>query len=212
MSTVTESVTRTTTNVLHTAENALTKTLTVFDNKYLHNVALVILLAYLPFAAPKLPPSIVKIMGNYAVKFVYLFMITYLLTGSVKLAAAVGLVITVTAILLKKLQLENFVDTSKNQILSKAEVYLTNDSNNPMTKVRRMGETVLEKAVEHERPSGVEEPHAAAPADHSETLHPTNVKLVKVETEHKKPHPEHKDDDYTGFDEYAAEYDEWIVS
>jgi hypothetical protein len=207
------SITTTTSNLLSSAESTVDSTLKKLSNNYVSTLLLVVLIAYAPLAAPKLHPHLVGILGNYAVKFVWLFLLAYLLSKNVRVSVLVGLVVVLTAIILKKLHLEGF-DAKKvvlkgaDLVEGKPEFHLTNDALNPLHKLRRKGEVVPEKPEELEHPIGFEGKHQnAAPADHSETLHAAPVVLVQ-----KKDVAAPKDidncagvesEDYTGYDEFV---------
>lgn len=207
------SITTTTSNLLSSAESTVDSTLKKLSNNYVSTLLLVVLIAYAPLAAPKLHPHLVGILGNYAVKFVWLFLLAYLLSKNVRVSVVASLVVVLVAIILKKLHLEGF-DAKKvvlkgaDLVEGKPEFHLTNDALNPLHKLRRKGEVVPEKPEELEHPIGFEGKHQnAAPADHSETLHAAPVVLVQ-----KKDVTAPKDidncagvesEDYTGYDEFV---------
>ena len=87
----------------------LDKTLSLLTkNKYVFATLLVVLIMYAPYAAPKLNKHLEGILKNYAAKFVYIFVLSYLLTQSICISVVVSLVITLGAIILKKLESEQF--------------------------------------------------------------------------------------------------------
>jgi hypothetical protein len=90
-------------NLLSSAESTVSKSLKVFSNSYVSTLILVILVIYAPHAAPALGKSIVDILNNYAVKFVYIFLLSYLLSKSVRVATLTSLIIIVGILLIKKL-------------------------------------------------------------------------------------------------------------
>lgn len=211
-------ITHTASEVALSAESTVEKALNVFSNKYVRSLVLVALLAYAPFAAPKLPPSVVSIMGNYAVKFVYLFVLAYLLSNSVKIATVSALTITLVAVLLKKLQLENFagenVDAKCGAVMKVKNLQMDNDSNNPLVTVRRTGETVTVPLTENDVANGHQDRNQnAGHATHTETLHPGHVQIVKKTTvtdpteDQKCGGDVHGEAPYTGFDEFVESHD-----
>lgn len=212
------SLTQTASEVLSSTESTVQKALNVFSNKYAKSLVIVALLAYVPFAAPKLPPSVVHIMGNYAVKFVYLFLLAYLLSNSVKVATVTALTITLVAVVLKKLQLEGFagenVDAKCGAVMKIKNLQIDNDSNNPLITVRRTGETVTVPPTEHDVSIGHPEKSHAGSARHLDTLHPGHVVVVNKEevtspTEAQKCGSEVSEHaTYTGFDEFVEGQDD----
>ena len=109
--------------------------MTVFKkNKYVFATVLVLLIMYAQYAAPKLNKSLEGLLRNYFVKFVYIFVLAYFLTNSVNVAVVVSLVITIGALILKKLESENFdtgVSTQATKLINKVET--TIDSLPPRT-------------------------------------------------------------------------------
>jgi len=217
------SLTQSASEVLSTTESTVQKALNVFSNKYARSLVIVALLAYVPFAAPKLPPSIVQIMGNYAVKFVYLFLLAYLLSNSVKIATVTALTITLVAVVLKKLQLEGFagenVDAKCGAVMRVKNLQIDNDSNNPLITVRHTGETVTVPPTENDVAVGhSDKSENAGSASHLDTLHPGHIALVKKEevtapTESQKCGGEVTDEaTYSGFDEFAEGNETWNSS
>jgi hypothetical protein len=90
-------------NLLSSAESTVSKSLKVFSNNYLSTLFLVILVSYAPLAAPSLSKSIADILNNYAVKFIYIFLLAFLLSKSVRVATLTSLIIVVGMLLIKKL-------------------------------------------------------------------------------------------------------------
>ena len=93
-------------------------------NKYVFATLLVVLIMYAPSAAPKLSKSLEGLLRNYFVKFVYIFVLTYLLTNSVNVSLCVSLVVTIGALVLKKLESENFnsgVSKQAEEVVKKVE-------------------------------------------------------------------------------------------
>lgn len=108
-------------SLLSSAESSVTKTLSVFSNNYLSTVCLVLLVAYAPIAAPTLGPSVVGIMGNYAVKFLYIFLLAYLLSKSVRVATLTALLIVVGVLLLKKMHSSENLESVKAESESESK-------------------------------------------------------------------------------------------
>lgn len=102
-------------NLLSSAESTVTKSLKVFSNNYLSTLILVILVSYAPLAAPALSKSLVDILNNYAVKFVYIFLLAYLLSKSVRVATLTALIIVVGMLLLKKLHGSENMESVKSK-------------------------------------------------------------------------------------------------
>ena len=126
------SSTSSTSAALNSARHALSATGSKVDsvmstlkkNKYVFATLLVVLIMYSPFAAPKLNKSLEGLLKNYFVKFVYIFVLTYLLTNSVNVALLVSLVVTVGALILRKLESENFdsgVSKKAEELVRKVE-------------------------------------------------------------------------------------------
>ena len=207
------SVTRTASNLLNSAESTVNSALEKLSNNYVNTLLLIVLIAYAPLAAPKLHPHLVGILGNYAVKFVWLFLLAYLLSKNVRVSVVASLVIVLAAVLLKKLHLEGF-DSERvllqgaDLVEGKPDFHLTDDALNPLYKLRRKGEVAPTKPEELEHPIGFEDKSQnAAPADHSETLHPSPVVLVQKED---VTAPENvnncvgvESENYTGYDEFV---------
>ena len=120
---------------LHSAKHTLSVTGHKVDNvmnvlkqnKYVFATILVLLLMYAPYAAPKLNKSLEGLLRNYFVKFVYIFVLTYLLTNSVGVAVVVSLVITIGALVLGKLESENFANCAakkSNKLMHDVETHV----------------------------------------------------------------------------------------
>ena len=97
---------------LDKTDRVLAKSLGFLSNSYIYTVVLVILILYAPAAAPMISNSIVKLLGNYAVKLVYIFLLAYLLSKSVKVALLTSVVIVVGIFLLKQFNLNENLDGS----------------------------------------------------------------------------------------------------
>lgn len=119
-------------NVLSSTGRRVDNALSVLKkNKYVFSFLLVLLVLYAPAGAPKLNSHVEGVLKNYAAKFVYIFLLAYLLTDSVAVAVVVSLIITLGSLLLRKLDSEHFVDSTKviqnaeNVIEQKAPLTLT---------------------------------------------------------------------------------------
>jgi hypothetical protein len=107
-------------NILSSTGNQFDRVLSVLkQNKYVYSLLMVVLIMYAPFAAPKISHHVEGILKNYFVKFIYIFVLTYLLTQNVAVATVTSIVITVGALILKKLQSENFINS--NEIIRESE-------------------------------------------------------------------------------------------
>jgi hypothetical protein len=89
-------------SALDKTDQVLTKSLSFLSNNYLYTVILVLLILYAPAAAPMLSKSMVGLLGNYAVKFIYIFLLSYLLSKSVKVSIVTTVAIVVGIFILKK--------------------------------------------------------------------------------------------------------------
>ncbi len=119
-------------NVLSSAGRHLDKSLSVLkQNKYVFAFLVILLIMYAPYAAPKINQHVEGILKNYAAKFVYIFLLSYLLTNSVAVAVVVSLVITLGALFLRNLESEHFLNSEKvikeaeDEIEKKAPLTLT---------------------------------------------------------------------------------------
>ena len=115
------SVINTVSSSLSSAESTVEKSLSLLSNKYINNLLLVLLVAYLPYAAPSIGKSMVGILNNYAVKFIYIFLIAYVLSknmstkGSVKVATVTALIIVLGVLILKNMDGSEHLDNVSNQ-------------------------------------------------------------------------------------------------
>ena len=100
---------------LSSAEVKLEKGLTILSNKYVNTLLLVLLVAYLPYAAPKLGPSMIGILNNYAVKFIYIFILAFILSKSVKVSTLAALVLVIGILIIKKMGSTEYLDNVSNQ-------------------------------------------------------------------------------------------------
>jgi len=100
-------------NALNSTDMLVTRSLGFLSNNYLYSIVLVFLILYAPIAAPTLGPSILGLFSNYAVKFLYIFLLSYLLSKSVKVAIATSIILVIGTLILKKLNQENFSDSEE---------------------------------------------------------------------------------------------------
>jgi len=102
---------------LKSTETLLSKPMSLFGNSYLRNVVLVLLLLYAPVAAPTISVGMASILGNYAVKLVYIFLLAYLLCNSIRISIVTAVAITVGIFLIKKFRHEGYenVDETENR-------------------------------------------------------------------------------------------------
>lgn len=116
---VSDSVKKYSTKAIDTTDRVLTKSLGFLSNNYLRNLILVLLILYAPLAAPMAGQAIAKLLNNYAVKFIYIFLLAYLLSKSVKVALASAVIIVVGIFILKKLNInyENFENSQEELLL-----------------------------------------------------------------------------------------------
>lgn len=103
-------------SALDKTDKVLTKSLSFLSNNYLYTAILVLLILYAPAAAPMLSKSIAGILGNYAVKFIYVFLLSYLLSKSVKVSLVTTVVIVVGIFVLKKFGTNENFDGSGSDI------------------------------------------------------------------------------------------------
>lgn len=104
-------------NALDTTDRVLTSSLGFLSNSYINNIVLVLLVLYAPVAAPMVSPAIVGLLGNYAIKFVYVFLLAYLLSKSVKVSLLTAVVIVLGIFILKKFNItnEHFENTQEQE-------------------------------------------------------------------------------------------------
>lgn len=152
-------------NLLSSAESTVTKSLKVFSNNYLSTLILVILVSYAPLAAPALSKSLVDILNNYAVKFVYIFLLAYLLSKSVRVATLTALIIVVGMLLLKKLHISENMESVKSKSETEAKPEAVQPKKGILSKVLNLGNV--------------------ASADHSDVMQPKEspVTVAKQEME-----------------------------
>lgn len=102
-------------STLLTTEASLEKGLSVLSNKYVNTALIVLLVGYLPYAVPSIGKSMVGILNNYAVKFIYVFVLAYVLSKSVKVATLTSLIIVLGILILKNLSHSEPLDNVSNQ-------------------------------------------------------------------------------------------------
>jgi hypothetical protein len=103
-------------SALDKTDKMLTKSLRVFSNNYLYTAVLVLLILYAPAAAPMLSKPMAGILGNYAIKFIYVFLLSYLLSKSIKVSLVTTVVIVVGIFVLKKFDYNENFDGSGSEV------------------------------------------------------------------------------------------------
>ena len=104
----TDTMTKTVNQTLQNTESVISKGMGVFEkNSYLKNIVLVLLILYAPLAAPMVGKTVVGLLNNYAVKFVYIFVLAYLLSNNIKVSFLTSIVLVLGIYVLKKLSQEN---------------------------------------------------------------------------------------------------------
>jgi len=164
---------------LDTTESLLAKPMSVFGNSYLKNFALVLLLLYAPAAAPAISPAYSLLLQNYAIKLIYVFVLAYLLSGSIRVSVVTSVVIVLGIFLLKKFKSEHFHngEPHEDEKEKSSERIIPSE---PV--VNRLELTKSQCGVsENVDPYSVDNVNAMA--DHRDTLQPENLKDMKsVET------------------------------
>lgn len=156
-------------NLLSSAESTVSKSLKVFSNNYLSTLFLVILVSYAPLAAPSLSKSIADILNNYAVKFIYIYLLAFLLSKSVRVATLTSLIIVVGMLLIKKLHgsenMESVSSKSKTETEAKSHQEAVQPKKGILSKILDLGNV--------------------ASADHSDVMQPKEspVTVAKQEME-----------------------------
>lgn len=150
-------------NLLSSAESTVTKSLKVFSNNYLSTLILVILVSYAPLAAPALSKSLVDILNNYAVKFVYIFLLAYLLSKSVRVATLTSLIIVVGMLLLKKLHISENMESVKSKSETESHPEAAKPKKSILNKVLNLGNV--------------------ASADHSDVMQPEESPVTAAKQE-----------------------------
>jgi len=197
MATTTDSLKYYSSKTLNTTESFLTKSMSVFGNNYVKNIALVVLLLYAPAAAPAIGPAVGALLQNYAIKLIYVFVLAYLLSGSIRVSVLTAVVIILGIFLLKKFRSEHFEGNMKNEKKHINDVpigfhrmpdgtIMSDDAHRMEPYINRFELTKTGCDV-----SGNFEPHMIdntteynAMANHADALHPEYLKNMKtVETD-----------------------------
>lgn len=179
MATTTDSLRSFSAKALNTTESLLTKPMSVFGNNYLKNIALVVLLLYAPAAAPAISPAVGALLQNYAIKLIYVFVLAYLLSGSIRVSVVTAVVIVLGIFLLKKFRSEHFEGNVEKVVENEKQI-----PSEPV--INRLELTKAGCDV-----SGNIEPNSIdnvteynAMANHEDALHPEYLKDMKsVETD-----------------------------
>lgn len=109
------SITSSTSSVVDSVDKKVTRGLHFLGNSYIHNTLLVVFILYAAYFAPKLNLPFLHVLDNYAVKFISVFLLTYLLSNSVKVSLVAALVIVVGALVLKKFNKQENYENKKEQ-------------------------------------------------------------------------------------------------
>lgn len=90
-------------------DSSVTNWLSFLDNEYISGALIIFLIVYASYAAPQLPPYILKLFDNPLFKLLIFFLIVYSAkkNPTVALVAAVGLMVTIHA--LNKLKLDQMM-------------------------------------------------------------------------------------------------------
>jgi hypothetical protein len=134
-------ITSTSESVMNSVDTHVSRGLHFLGNKYLHNLLLVILILYAVYFAPRMNLPFAKVLDNYAVKFICVFLLAYLLSKSVRVGLLVAVVIVVGALLSKKLN--NFEKQEHFSVSAESEMVMDAGSN-----VVSYGENKLSAASE----------------------------------------------------------------
>lgn len=179
MDTATDSLRTFSAKALNRTESLLTKPMSVFGNNFLKNIALVILLLYAPAAAPALGPELSSLLQNYAIKLIYVFVLAYLLSGSIRVSVVTAVVIVLGIFLLKKFRSEHFEGNIEKVVVNKREI-----PSEPVINRLELTKSACDVSgnVEPNSIDNVTEYNAMA--NHGDTLHPQNLNDMKsVETD-----------------------------
>lgn len=95
-------ITSTSSSALDSVDRNVSKGLKFLGNQYIHHTLLAVLILYAAHFAPKINVPVAKVLDNFAVKFICVFLLTYLLGNSVKVALISAIVIVVGAMVIKK--------------------------------------------------------------------------------------------------------------
>jgi hypothetical protein len=191
MATTSDSLRSLSDRALKTTESLLTKPMSVFGNSYFKNFALVLLILYAPVAAPMISPNIVNLLGNYAAKLIYVFVLAYLLSGSIRVSVVTSVVLVLGIFLLKKFRHDGehlSGDVSKNEKEIPTEPVVNR------FEVTRTGCDVA-GSVEPNPLDNVTQNNAKA--DHEDALHPETLKDMQ-------PVSQAQSDDYEAYDDSAS--------
>ena len=209
---------------LDKTDKVLTKSLRFLSNSYVYTLILVILILYAPVAAPMLSSSIVNLLGNYAVKLVYVFLLAYLLSKSVKVALLTSVVIVVGIFLLKQFNVNENLDGSvsgetKTQKIE-SDPSLSQDSDSSVNsqdsqksqpEMREVEPRLLMDKVDGPVPADTLT-NVHADAEHENTLQPPSLNKINFEKEVNQTDiidvcgSRQSSDGYTGFDESSDKY------
>jgi hypothetical protein len=153
--------------------------MSVFGNNYVKNIALVILLLYAPAAAPVISPAFGILLQNYAIKLIYVFVLAYLLSGSIRVSVVTAVVIVLGIFLLKKFRSEHFEGNVEKVVRNQKEI-----PTEPV--INRLESTKSDCNVDGNiEPNSIDNvTEYNAMANHEDALHPQHLNDMKsVETD-----------------------------
>lgn len=179
MATTTDSLRSFPGKALSTTESLLTKPMSVFGNNYLKNIALVVLLLYAPAAAPAISPAVGSLLQNYAIKLIYVFVLAYLLSGSIRVSVVTSVVIVLGIFLLKKFRSEHFEGNVEKVVENEKQI-----PSEPVINRLELTKAGCDVAGNIEPNSIDNVTEYNAMANHEDALHPEHLKDMKsVETD-----------------------------
>lgn len=183
MATTTDSLRSFSAKAVNTTESLLSKPMSVFGNNYLKNIALVILLLYAPAAAPTISPALEVLLQNYAIKLIYVFVLAYLLSGSIRVSVVSAVVIVLGIFLLKKFGSEHF-EGNIEKVVEKVVENKKQIPSEPVINRHELTKSGCDVAGNIEANSIDNVTEYNAMANHEDTLHPEYLKDMKsVETD-----------------------------
>ena len=166
-------------NALNKTESLLSKPMSIFGNNYVKNIALVILLLYAPSAAPIISPAVEVLLHNYAIKLIYVFVLAYLLSGSIRVSVLTSVVIVLGIFLLKKIGSEHFEGNIKKVVKNEKQI-----PSEPVINRHELTKSGCDVAGNIEPNSIDNVTEYNAMANHEDALHPEYLKDMKsVETD-----------------------------
>jgi len=140
----------------------------VFTNKFLKNVVIVLLILYAPLAAPEASNALKSLFKNYAAKLLYIFLLAYLLSNSVRVSVVTSVTIVLGIYLIKQFKMNENFTQKINSIKNKLAVEPSSKCSIPSN-------------VE---PYSLDNTNIAeynAKADHEDALHPQKPVFEKID-------------------------------